>query len=87
MIKRKLLCFITYSKNPPECACCGVKGLIFLSIDHMNGDGAKHRKEIGGGDKIYRWLIKNNFPTGFQVLCYNCNVAKGVLSQCPHKEK
>jgi len=36
-----------YSKEIPECACCSEKGIPFLTIDHINGDGAAHRREIG----------------------------------------
>lgn len=68
------------------CACCGESNPIFLSIDHINGGGEKHRKEIGR--KINRWLVKNNFPTGFQLLCYNCNCGRNLNGGiCPHKEK
>lgn len=34
-------------KEIPECVCCGENGLPFLTIDHTNGDGAAHRREIG----------------------------------------
>ena len=27
---------------------------------------------------------KNNYPEGFQVLCSNCNFAKGKYGSCPH---
>lgn len=79
------------------CACCAEKCLSMLTIDHINNDGAKHRKEIGNvyefakGKRaivadFYRWLERNEFPTGFQVLCYNCNLSKyrnkGI---CEHK--
>lgn len=57
-----------------KCYCCGEHDDIFLTIDHIKNDGKKHRIEIGTG--LYRWLIKNNFPEGFQVACYNCNIAK-----------
>jgi hypothetical protein len=33
------------------------------------------------------WLVQHNFPTGFQILCMNCNFAKGKLGTCPHQEK
>ena len=33
-----------YSNGKNVCECCGVKGLIFLTIDHIKGDGAKKRK-------------------------------------------
>ncbi len=28
------------------------------------------------GDNFLAWIIKNNFPKGFQILCHNCNHAK-----------
>ena len=68
-----------------QCECCGESNILFLSVDHINNDGASHRKEIGRG-RINQWLINNNFPPGFQLLCFNCNLGKyrngGV---CPHK--
>jgi hypothetical protein len=71
-----------------KCACCGETEIDFLAIDHTNGDGCKHRREIGiGGTNTYCWLKRNNFPEGFRVLCHNCNwgihVNNGI---CPHKK-
>ena len=77
--KRRLECINFYGG---KCACCGESEIKFLSIDHINGGGTKHRKEVGN---IPEWLIKNNFPKGFQVLCHNCNQAKGFYGVCPHK--
>ena len=72
-----------------QCTCCGEKEIIFLTIDHINGDGNQHRKQQKmKGAVFYRWLRKNNFPNGFQVLCRNCNwgkYANGGL--CPHQDK
>jgi len=70
-----------------ECACCGETEPLFLTIDHINNDGNLHRK---GNDtshnNIYYWLVKNNFPLGFQTLCMNCNVGKHKNNGiCPHK--
>ena len=33
------------------------------------------------------WIVKNNFPKGFQILCHNCNLAKGYSknNKCPHE--
>ena len=67
-----------------KCACCGETEIEFLVIDHINGGGTQHRKEIGKGDKIYRWLRKNNFPEGLRVLCANCNQSYGHYGFCPH---
>ncbi len=66
-----------------QCACCKEKQIEFLCIDHINGGGSKHRRSIPGGH-FYPWLIKNDFPSGFQVLCSNCNQAKHTYNQCPH---
>jgi len=71
-----------------ECACCGEKTLEFLAIDHINGSGKKHRKELRAtGTNLNSWLKKNNFPKGYQILCHNCNLAKGFYGKCPHKRK
>lgn len=80
--KLKSLIIETYGNI---CACCGEDAIEFLSIDHINGGGHKHRKKTGGGTSFYLWLKRNNYPPGFQVLCYNCNQAKGYYGKCPHQ--
>ena len=65
------------------CSCCGESELGFLSIDHIEGGGNKHRKTFK--TSIYRWLKKNNYPDGFQILCHNCNMAKAFYGMCPHQ--
>lgn len=71
------------------CTCCGETHHECLSIDHINDDGPAHRKELTGnprdGRNLYIWLRQNEFPTGFQVLCMNCNFAKGHFGICPHQ--
>lgn len=69
-----------------KCACCGVINLKVLSIDHVKGGGTAHTKElkIKGGERFYGWLKKNGYPSGYQVLCMNCNQAKGIYGRCPH---
>ena len=72
-----------------ECACCGEDEVKFLCIDHKNNDGREHRKTLkgtGGGSIIIAWIIKNGFPDMFQMLCHNCNMAKGIYGECPHKK-
>jgi hypothetical protein len=68
-----------------KCACCGETTEAFLSIDHINNDGAEHRRTVNRRN-FYKWLEENGFPPGYQVLCMNCNFGKarngGV---CPHK--
>lgn len=83
----RMLALQAYSGEIPQCKCCSEKTTEFLCIDHINGGGIKHRKSIRANSKcydIYSWLKKNKFPPGFQVLCHNCNMAKGFYGQCPH---
>lgn len=81
----KLECLKAYSKEPC-CDCCGEKFLEFLAIDHINGKGHQHRKEIKrSGTSFYLWLRANGFPKGFRVLCHNCNHSYGQYGYCPHK--
>ena len=36
--------------------------------------------------KFYLWLKRNNFPPGYQVLCWNCNCGRSINNGiCPHK--
>lgn len=69
------------------CACCGEKRYEFLAIDHIGGGGRKHFKEIGGYGYFYYWLKDNNYPTGFRILCHNCNQALGAYGYCPHQRE
>lgn len=70
-----------------RCACCSEGELLFLTIDHIDNGGYRFRKKNNGSshNNIYRWLVRNGFPDGYQVLCVNCNQGKhrngGV---CPH---
>lgn len=68
----------------PKCNCCNESVLEFLTIDHINNDGAKHRKEVGR-TSVLKWLKDNNYPDGYQVLCFNCNMGKKLNGGiCPH---
>lgn len=89
LLETKMLVLIHYGGNPPKCACCGETIIQFLTIDHPNGGGCKQRKELGlrSGQNFYRWLIKNNYPEGYQVLCWNCNCGKDKSGLCPHKRE
>ena len=70
-----------------KCACCGETTLEFLGIDHKRGGGNKHRKALNlYGYNFYLWIIRNNYPKSLQVLCHNCNLAKGFYGVCPHSK-
>lgn len=73
-----------------KCQCpggCTVVNPDWLSMDHIKGGGIAHRKRLKViGLDFYRWLKKNKFPKrGFRLLCYNCNLSRGHLGQCPHE--
>jgi len=85
---------LTHYSNHPNgiCACCFITGIIFLTIDHIDGNGNEHRRTLGlkGGTAFYRYLKSNNYPNNppLQVLCYNCNNAKRINDgYCPHLDE
>lgn len=84
--KQKKRVFAHYGES---CVCCGEAHPDFLAMDHINNDGASHRKDINGNNRsgrIYGWLIRNNFPQAFQTLCHNCNFSKHLnKGQCIHQ--
>lgn len=72
------------------CSCCGIAELGLLTLDHIEGGGSKHRREIGidGGYRFYQHLAKLNYPPGYRVLCWNCNASSFQNSGiCYHKLK
>lgn len=70
-----------------RCACCGEAYLLFLTLDHIAGDGAAHRKanKYHSGVVLYHHLRKGGWPDKdrYQVLCSNCNSAKNICGRCP----
>jgi len=88
--KRKVLAH--YSNGIPYCQCSNCPfpnvDLEFLTIDHIRNNGHYERKSLKrNGWAFYKWLIDNNYPEGYQVLCWNCNCAKGHNNgKCPHLE-
>lgn len=84
--KRRIAVLKYYSAGTMRCACCGEGQYEFLGIDHVNGGGGQHRKDPKmRGVHFYRWLVREGFPEGYQVLCHNCNMAKGFYGMCPHE--
>ena len=95
----------TYSKllsnsDVPCCNCCKLNThLDFLAIDHIAGkkemDSEPELIKLGYSSELksttlLKFIIKNNFPKGFQILCTCCNFAKGMEknnNKCPHEMK
>lgn len=68
-----------------KCACCGELTPEFLTLDHINGGGRKHREEVGHTHKLYRAVEKEGCPKDkYRVLCWNCNASIGLWGSCPH---
>lgn len=70
----------------PRCACCGESRQQFLTLDHVNGDGAAERGARGTNLPVKRRLAalvkRGEIPTTYQLLCYNCNCARGARGWC-----
>ena len=76
-LNNKLMTYDAYGGR--KCCWCGEDDISTLCIDHIDNNGSKHIDNKGhriGGNRMYNWLKKNNYPDGFQVLCMNCNTAK-----------
>ena len=54
-----------------------VKKTRKLHIDHIGGYNGKEKYRTGHA--LWRWLKKNNFPKGFRVFCYSCNILDGLF--------
>lgn len=81
----KTQCISHYGGEHPQCDCCKNDDFDSLAIDHIYGGGRKQRKELDlHGNQFYQWLVTNQFPDGFRILCHNCNFAVGVYGKCPH---
>jgi len=63
------------------CSCCGETIFDFLTIEHKQGQQKISRRT---GLVAYRDAIKEYRPDLYEVLCWNCNCAKGKLGYCPH---
>lgn len=80
------------------CECCGETEEKFLTLDHVNNDGADHKRALRGvssgrgasTDTVYRDLVKSNFANAsmFRLLCFNCNCGRQINGGlCPHQAK
>ena len=85
-VRLKTEMFGYYCDGKIKCKHCGEDEIGLLTIDHVNGGGNKHRKENGingAGYNFYCLLKRNNYPNGFQVLCWNCQFKKRLKEIAP----
>ena len=89
----------------PCCRCCRLnENIDFLSLDHISGkremDAEPELVKLNYSSKwnthvLSRWIVENNYLLDlkkdfFQILCHNCNLAKGMKknnNECPMKNK
>lgn len=77
------------------CECCGENHPIFLTLDHINNNGAQHRKILSNGysrsgnGKVIQQLKSLGWPKeNYRLLCYNCNCGRHRNNgTCPHEEE
>lgn len=81
-VSRRRLREETLTRYGGCCVTCGESTLAFLNIDHINNDGASHRRQVHPSH-LTTWLRKQGFPPGFQVLCFNCNFLKHLATIPP----
>lgn len=74
--ERKIRVLTYYGFGRCACVECGEDRIECLSIDHISNNGSEHRKQVGGGYNLYKWLESKDYPGGYQTLCMNCQFIK-----------
>ena len=91
--EQRVQVYSVYSKrlsnsDIPCCNCCGETIMEFLAVDHVKGRKHLPEKEKNlKSNTLLPFLIKNNYPEDYQILCHNCNNAKGFYGKYPHEGK
>lgn len=59
---------------------CRIVDIDMLSLDHVNDNGAEHRRTMRGwGRDLYAFVKRENYPPGFQTLCMNHQLKKELV--------
>ncbi len=55
------------------CAGCGESERAVLTLDHVLGDGAEHRRlRKRHNHRVLRDALRENDPSRYRILCMNC---------------
>jgi len=72
-----------------KCWCCGETHDEFLRVDgnwgireHYKLTAIQYNRETN----LIQWLIKNDFPDGFKLICRNCLHSYKYFGYCPHQK-
>ncbi len=77
-LKRRVLAIIGSSR----CQWCGVDDARILEVNHLNGNGTKEYKSIGG--RLYSQILAGKRPTlDLGVLCSPCNRLEWLYRKYP----
>jgi hypothetical protein len=68
------------------CNNCGETNINILTLDHINGGGREHKRNITStslGNRFYGLLKKNNYlsDSPIQILCRNCQRIKVIENE------
>ena len=79
----KLKVLAHYGKRRTAVCCwpgCGESDPDMLTIDHVNDDGAEDRRQTRlGGKTLYSRLHSEDWPSGYQTLCWGHQWKKEIL--------
>jgi len=53
----------------------------FLTLEHKNGNGRAEGKSV---ETRWKVAIRANDPSKYEILCFNCNIGRGLYGVCPH---
>jgi transcriptional regulator with XRE-family HTH domain len=71
-LRRKKQVLTHYGGGKLACVWCGFDDIRALSLDHIAGKKGKK----GTGDALYKRLVEEGLPPGYQTLCLNCRYIK-----------
>lgn len=67
------------------CVCCGEDEEQFLTVEHLNHDGAEHREAVGAN--VLPDLKRRGWPKDtITIMCMNCNWGRRFGGECPHSK-
>jgi hypothetical protein len=84
--RRAALKQIVINHYGKKCNCCGLTDERFLTVDHVNHGRHNVMSYRTTGSTLYRQVIASGYSKDYQILCLNCNCAKGFYGKCPHEQ-